>query len=78
MPVNPRHPLPGVDPSSALSPGEPGYEDWLEETLLSPEGIDRGAIWEHLHRTPEERLAVLERAVSDLLELRGGKWPEIR
>lgn len=71
-----RPPLPGVDPSTAPAPGEPGYEEWVESVLFSPEGVDRALIWEHLHRSPEERLAILERTVKDLLELRGGQWPQ--
>jgi hypothetical protein len=70
-------PLPGVDPQTAPAPDEPGYRDWVEGVVFSPEGVDRALIWEHLARSPGERLATLERAVNDLLELRGGRWPEI-
>ena len=41
-------------------------------------GIDRTLIWASLHRTPAARLAALERAVADLLEISGGRYPEIR
>jgi len=44
---------------------------------MSPEGVDRALVREQLDRTPEQRLEVLERAVNDLLELRGGRWPEL-
>jgi len=76
--VRPLPPLPHVDPATAPRPEDPGYAEWVEKVGCSPEGIDRGLIWASLHRTPAERLAVLERAVNDLLELRGGRWPEIR
>jgi hypothetical protein len=71
-------PLPGLDVAAAPQPDDPAYAAWVEGVTFSPEGIDRSAIWTSLHRTPAERLAVLERAVNDLLELRGGCWPEIR
>jgi hypothetical protein len=71
-------PLPGVDPATAPRPDDPEYAEWAERVGCSPEGIDRGLIWASLHRTPAERLEALERAVNDLLELRGGRWPEIR
>jgi len=71
-------PLPGVDPATAPLPDDPGYCDWVEGVLFSAEGVDRAAIWASLHRTPAERLAWLETAVNSLLELRGGRWPEIR
>ena len=71
-------PLPGLDPAAAPAVDDPGYASWVESVTFSPEGIDRSLIWASLHRTPAERLAVLERAVNDLLELRRGRWPEIR
>jgi hypothetical protein len=71
-------PLPGVTPDGAPSPDDPGYADWVEDVGFTADGVDRGLIWASLHRSPAERLATLERAVSDLLELRGGRWPEIR
>lgn len=70
--------LPGVDPDQAPIPGEPGYDEWLERAAISPEGVDRAAIWEFLDVSPVERLQWLEGTVNDLLELRGGEWPEIR
>ncbi len=76
MPERSLPPLPGVDPDSAPLPDDPAYQQWREETIFSPEGVDRALIWEHLHRSPDERLAILERAVNDILELRGGRWPE--
>lgn len=57
-------PLPGVDPSTAPDPGDPAYSEWVERTSFTPEGVDRGLIWEMLHRTPTERL----RAVQDLID----------
>ena len=57
-------PLPGVDPAAAPMPGEPGYDEWVECTVFSPEGVDRGLIWEQLHQTPTERL----RAVQGLID----------
>ena len=71
-------PLPGVDVAMAPEVDDPSYAAWVEGVTFSPEGIDRSLIWASLHRTPAERLAVLERAVNDLLELRGGRWPEVR
>lgn len=71
-------PLPGVDPATAPDPEDPVYAAWVESVAISPEGIDRTQIWESLHRTPAERLAVLERVVRDFFELTGGHWPEIR
>lgn len=65
-------PLPGVDPATAPRPDDPGYEAWLESVVFSPEGVDRALIWEHLHRTPSERLAVIEKFVATLLRLREG------
>ncbi|MEO7794243.1 MAG: hypothetical protein ABIV06_05665 [Thermoanaerobaculia bacterium] len=53
-------PLPGVDPATAPSPDDPAYADWMERVAISPEGVDRMQIWEMLHATPAERLAVLE------------------
>lgn len=78
MSGTPLPPLPGADPARAPSPDDPAWADWAEALTISPEGVDRSQIWASLHRTEDERLAVLERAVSDLLELRGGAWPEIR
>ncbi|HSM51241.1 MAG TPA: hypothetical protein VLA75_07570 [Thermoanaerobaculia bacterium] len=78
MTAHPLPPLPGVDPATAPDPGDPGYAAWVESVAISPEGIDRTLIWASLHRTPAERLAILERTVADLLELSGGRWPEIR
>jgi hypothetical protein len=75
--ANPLPPLPGVETLGAPTPDDPGYVDWLERVAVSPEGVDRMLIWEHLQRTPTERLEVLERTVNDLLELRGGRWPEL-
>lgn len=69
--------LPGVAAEGAPTPDDPDYPEWLERVAVSPEGVDRMLIWEHLQRTPEERLSVLERTVNDLLELRGGRWPEL-
>lgn len=71
-------PLPGVDPATAPDPEDPVYAAWVESVAISPEGIDRTQIWESLHRTPAERLAVMERAVHDLLDLSGERWPEVR
>lgn len=71
-------PLPGVDLASAPTPDDPGWAAWVESLTFSAEGVDRSSIWIQLHRSPEERLGVLERAVADLLELRGGVWPEER
>jgi len=71
-------PLPGAHPDRAPDPDDPSYPAWVESFVFSPEGIDRGQIWESLDRTPAERLAVLERAVNDLLALAGGRWPEVR
>jgi hypothetical protein len=71
-------PLPGLDVAMAPEVDDPGYAAWVEGVTFSPEGIDRSLIWASLHRTPAERLAVLERTVNDLLELRGGRWPEVR
>jgi hypothetical protein len=74
--ADPLPPLPGVATLGAPTPDDLGYVDWLECVAISPEGVDRMLIWENLHRTPTERLEVLERTVNDLLELRGGRWPE--
>lgn len=70
-------PLPGVDPATSPTPDDPRWEEWYERVAISPEGVDRMLIWQHLHRTPTERLAVLQRVVNDLLEMRGGRWPEL-
>jgi hypothetical protein len=53
-------PLPGVDPATAPSPGDPGYDDWIESVVFTPEGVDRMILWESLHRTPTERLRALQ------------------
>jgi hypothetical protein len=74
----PLPPLPGVDAAKVPGLDEPGYEAWVERVTFSPEGVDRSQIWASLHRTPAERLAILEQTVNDLLELRGGRWPEVR
>lgn len=78
MPEEPLPPLPGVDPSTAPLPDDPEYGEWIESVLFSAEGVDRSSIWASLHRSPAERLALLETAVNVFLELRGGRWPEIR
>ncbi len=52
--------LPGVDPATAPQPDDPGYCDWVERIVFSPEGVDRSLLWEMLHRTPAERLARLQ------------------
>lgn len=78
MSDTPLPPLPGFDPTRAPSPDDPSWADWVDVVTNSPEGVDRSLIWVSLHRSPGERLAVLERAVADLLELRGGVWPEGR
>ncbi|HNZ95658.1 MAG TPA: hypothetical protein PKM64_00495 [Thermoanaerobaculia bacterium] len=78
MSSRPLPPLPGVDPATAPAPGDPDYPAWVESVAISPEGIDRTLIWASLHRTPAARLAALERAVADLLEISGGRYPEIR
>jgi hypothetical protein len=77
MPVRPLPPLPGVDPTTAPTPDDPGYCDWIESVGFSPEGVDRGLVWEQLHRTPEERLANLEEFVATILRMRRGRYPEI-
>lgn len=59
-------PLPGVDPKTAPSPDDPGYDDWIESVVFTPEGVDRMVLWESLHRTPTERL----RALQDWLDFR--------
>lgn len=53
-------PLPGLGFESAPRPDEPGYCEWVESVVFSPEGVDRALIWENLHRTPAERLRVLQ------------------
>jgi hypothetical protein len=58
-------------------PGDSRWPAWLEREAISPEGVDRALVREQLSRTPEQRLEALERAVNDLLELRGGRWPEL-
>lgn len=60
MAVRPLPPLPGVSVEDAPLPDDPGYCDWVERVVFSPEGVDRGLIWENLHRTPAERLRVLQ------------------
>jgi hypothetical protein len=71
-------PLPGVDPVEAPSIDDPGYDEWYQRVAVSPEGVDRMQIWESLHRTPSERLQILEDTVNEILRLRGGEWPEVR
>jgi hypothetical protein len=61
----------------APAPGDAEWPAWLERQAISPEGVDRALVREQLSRTPEQRLEALERAVNDLLELRGGRWPEL-
>ena len=61
----------------APTPDDANWSEWLETQTVSAEGIDIALIREHLARSPGERLAVLERTVNDLLELRGGRWPEL-
>lgn len=73
-----RPPLSGAHRVVAPDPGDPAWSEWVESQALSPAGVDRSQIWASFRRTPDERLAVLERAVADLLELRDGAWPEIR
>ena len=63
--------------AEAPAPGEPGYEEWLQRVAVSPQGIDRMLVLEHLRRSPTERLELLERTVNGILELRGGRWPEL-
>lgn len=70
--------MPGADPASAPTPDDPGWEAWVESIAFSPEGVDRALIWASLARTPAQRLEILERTVNEILELRGGRWPEIR
>jgi hypothetical protein len=62
---------------AAPAPGDADWPAWLERQTVSPEGVDLALVREHLGRSPDERLEALERAVNDLLELRGGRWPEI-
>lgn len=57
--------------------GDADWPAWLEGQAVSSEGVDLALVREQLARTPAERLEVLERAVHDLLELRGGLWPEV-
>lgn len=78
MSASARPPLPGTHRVVAPAPGDPAWSEWVESQALTPAGVDRSQIWASLHRTPDERLAVLERVVADLLELRDGAWPEIR
>ncbi len=62
---------------SAPTPGDADWPAWLERQTVSATGVDLTLVREQLARTPEERLEALERAVNDLLELRGGRWPEV-
>ena len=78
MTERPLPPLPGVDLADAPEVDDPRYPEWVERVTLSPDGVDRSLVWASLHRTPAERLEILERAVNDLLELRGGCWPALR
>ena len=59
-------PLPGVDPATAPSPDDPGYCDWVESVVFSPEGVDRSLIWENLHLTPTERLRRMQGFIDSL------------
>lgn len=77
MAIHELPPLPGVDRDNAPLPGEPGYDEWMRCTAVSPEGVDRGLIWEHLHRPPRERLAALQDFVDTVIRIRGGRRPEI-
>lgn len=77
MADRPPPPLPGVPALGAPTPDDAGYDEWLERVAFTPAGVDRTLIWEHLQRTPTERLAVLERLVNEILELRGGRRPEL-
>jgi len=58
-------------------PSDGDWPAWLERQTVSPEGVDLSLIREQLARTPGERLEALERTVNDLLELRGGRWPDL-
>ena len=69
--------LPGVDPAAAPSAADPGYEEWIQRVVFSPEGVDRMLIWEMLHRTPAERLGILQEWVNGILKARDGRRPEI-
>ncbi|QQR73154.1 MAG: hypothetical protein IPJ17_16965 [Holophagales bacterium] len=77
MPRESIPPLPGVDPATALSPGDPGDDAWLESVAFSPAGVDRALVWESLQATPRERLARLQSLVDRVLAARGRR-PEIR
>jgi hypothetical protein len=66
-------PLPGVDVEGAPDPDDPEYEAWLRQVAFSPTGVDLMQIWVMLHRTPTERLRLLESYVNGILELRGGR-----
>ena len=66
----PLPPLPGVDPSTAPSPDDPAYAEWVERVGFSPEGVDRMQIWENLHRTPTERLEAMQALVEEMDILR--------
>lgn len=68
---------PDITAGDAPTPDDTGFTEWVERTTFSPEGVDRSLILENLRRTPAERLAHLERMVNELLELRGGRWPEL-
>lgn len=68
-------PLPGVDPETAPSPDDPGYDDWIESVVFTPEGVDRMVLWESLHRTPTERLRVLQDWLDALRPDRRGSDP---
>jgi hypothetical protein len=70
MALAPLPPLPGVDPALAPEPDDPGFEDWLVETVVSPQGVDRMEIWENLHRTPTERLDALQALAEEVEVLR--------
>jgi hypothetical protein len=54
--------LPGVP----TGPDVPFDDEFLEKYAFSPEGVDRMTIWENLHRTPSERVEVLQDLVNAL------------
>lgn len=68
---------PKLTVDDAPVPGDAHWQAWLEGQMVSSEGVDLALVHEHLARAPGERLEVLERTVNDLLELRGGRWPEV-
>lgn len=68
-------PLPGVSPENTPQPDDPGYCDWVERVVFSPEGVDRSLIWENLHRTPAERLRALQDFVDTFHDARVSTSP---